>query len=181
MVWWNKLLTPRFLAQESHDYRRFQGISVAIFRKEGREIFEGDAPPDQQLSWHCSIAEKLDRLPHVTGSMMTDTEERDLIVMNAMRFELHFFSGRATSEKTYAPAFPHHRSTQRPGLWFTNYLDYTIGAAMAGRSATHRRDCIWFMAKIDDVVRAGRSSEAKPFRVSTNHEHAGTRRFERAD
>ena len=67
--------------------------------------------------------------------MMKHTEERDLIVMNAMRFELHFCSGRATSEKTYAPAFPHHRNTQRPGLWFTNCLDYTIGPAMATTSS----------------------------------------------
>src|SRR5947208_15046978 len=97
--------------------------------------------------------------------MMKDTEWRYLIVMNAMRFELHFCAGRATSEKTYTPAFPHHRNTQRPGLWFTNCLDYTIGAAMAGRSATHRRDTIWFKAKIDDAVPAGRSTEPKPFRV----------------
>src|SRR4029077_13915264 len=172
---------PLASLRESHDDHCFERISVACFLKEGHEIFEGDALPDQQLSWHCSIAEKLDRLPHVTGSMMKDTEERDLIVMNAMRFELHFCSSRSTSEKTYAPAFPHHRNTQRPGLWFTNCLDYTIGAAMAGRSATHRRDCIWFMANINRVVPPGRSSEAKPFRFSTNHEHARPRRFERAN
>ena len=91
-----------------------------------------DQRPPSAISWHCSIADKFDRLPHVTGSMMKYIEERgDLIVMNAMRFELQICSGRATSEKTYAPAFRTIATLSDQAPLSTDCLDYTIGAAMA--------------------------------------------------